>query len=510
MRLIEHRSVESGVSLDQLMENAGLAVANSIAKDFESIYGKSVVVLVGPGNNGSDGLVVARHLAARGANVNAFALTSRPVPDLKGHLAEGTGVRFVSVTNNDESQSSYKRAVQHADLLIDSVLGTGQSRTIGEPIGKLLATAKQAASPVVAVDLPTGINADTGVFDPLGLPADVTYMLGHPKLGPLLKSGEHMCGDIRVLEIGIPNGLADDVPTNWQTHRTASSSLPARSGESNKGSYGKTLLVSGSPNYLGAPLLAASAAVRSGVGLVFLATPEPIYRIIAGRVEEAIYLSLDFGNTDSEVNGAVKQVIEATSGMDSILIGPGLGQSNGAVQLVENVLRELPYDVSTILDADGLNIVSRMPNWHEAIKGPVVLTPHPGEMSRLMGLSVEDVQRNRLEVATNAAKRFNATVVLKGPASIVASPDGLIEISPWVNSGLAKGGSGDVLAGLLAGLLAQEPKQPFEMASLAVYLHGLAAEAARSENGERGMTAGDVAESIPSAFIQLENSTGSE
>ncbi len=502
MREIEQRSVEAGVSLDALMENAGLGVADAVADRLGVVFGKSVTVLVGPGNNGSDGLVAARHLAKRGARVMAFALTGRPDPDEKRELAEAAGAEFAAVGGGGER---LMESVEKSAVVIDAVLGTGRGRPIEEPLAGTLRTVGELARDVVAVDLPTGVDADSGAFDQNGLEADLTMMLGYPKFGPLITAGEGMCGEIHVLDIGIPVGLADDITADWLTPELAGSLLPERAGDANKGSFGRTLIAGGSRNYLGAPLLATRAAVRSGAGLVYVTAAEPVYRLIAGSVQEAIYQPLTSSDDgEFDVQAACGELLNMAEGMASVLIGPGLGQSNATVGFVEQLVRNLPAEKPIVLDADALNIVSRMPGWSDLLKAPRILTPHPGEMARLLGTTVAEVQADRADAAIEAASQFNATVVLKGAATLITTPNGAIRISPWVNSGLAKGGTGDVLAGLIAGLLAQSPDRPFDMASLAVYLHGLAGDIARSEVGERGMTAGDVADHIPAAFRAIE------
>lgn len=505
MREIEQRSVDAGVPLDTLMENAGLAVADAVASRLERVYGAVAVVLVGPGNNGSDGLVAARHLASRGAKVTAFGLTARPDPDEKRALAEAAGVEFVAAAETDGDAGRLHAASAQSDVVIDAVLGTGRARPVEEPLAGWLSEVREAASPVVAIDLPTGLDADSGRFDDNGLRSDLTLMLGFPKFGPLVTAGDGLCGEIQVLDIGIPDGLADKVSAEWITAELAKTLLPTRPSDANKGTFGRTLIAGGSRNYLGAPLLAARTAVRSGAGLVYLATAEPVHNLIAGQVQEAIYQPLPAsGNADFDLPSAGNELIAAADTMDSLLIGPGLGQSPSSVGFVEQLVRGLPEEPPVVLDADALNIVARMPAWSETLKSPTVLTPHPGEMARLLGTSVAEVQEDRAAAATEAASRFDATVVLKGAATLIATPDGQMRISPWVNSGLAKAGTGDVLAGLLAGLLAQTPGSPFDAASLAVYLHGLAGEIARDSIGERGMTAGDVADAVPAAFRQLE------
>lgn len=504
MRETEQRSVEAGVSLDELMEKAGSEVALAVEAKLEQVAGSKIVVMVGPGNNGSDGLVSGRLLASSGAHVTAFALTGRPDPDEKRVLAEEAGVEFVELSGRKDAADVLTAAAETCDVLLDAVLGTGQSRPIEEPLAGLLHAAR-AASTVVAVDVPTGMNSDTGEFDKNGLPAHQTVMLGHPKIGPLVSAGDGACGQIDVRDIGIPQGLANDVKTELITPDLARSLLPERAGSANKGSFGRTLIVGGSLTYPGAPMLATRAALRSGCGLTYLATAEPVHRLIAGSEHEAIYLSLPADNDGKfDVNSAVGQLVEIAEGMDSVLIGPGLGQSTATISLVEKLVRNLPGNVPVALDADALNILSRTPNWSDQMAATRVLTPHPGEMARLLRMEVPEVQADRPSAALDAASRFNAVVILKGAATLIATPEGDLRISPWVNSGLAKGGTGDVLAGLLAGLLAQSPGRPFDMAALAVHLHGLAGDIAARQIGQRGMVAGDVANALPRALCETE------
>lgn len=503
MKAIEQSSVDAGVSLDTLMENAGLAVAEAVSDEMDGAYGKRVVTLIGPGNNGSDGLVAARHLSKWGATVRAFLCTKRPDVDEKRELAEVAGVEIIDACT-DTGPEHLSDAVRYADVIVDAVLGAGSTRPIEAPLSDLLFTALQSAKPVIAIDVPTGLNSDTGQFEIHGLPADTTLMLGHPKIGVLVSSGEGVSGEPKVLDIGIPEVGMDCLNVEWLTEELAISLMPERASDSNKGSFGKALIVAGSPNYLGAALLSTSAATHSGAGLVSLATREPVYELIAGKVEEAIYLPLPCGEGGQyDVRNASIEILGAAWKSSALLLGPGLGQGTATVQLVEQLTANLPAESPVVLDADALNILARAPRWWERIKPPKILTPHPGEMARLSGKTVSEVQNSRLDTATEAANKFNATVVLKGAATIIASPDGQARISPWVNPGLAKGGTGDVLAGLMAGLLAQMPDHPFDAASLAVYVHGLAAEIAKDELGEIGMRAGDVDRRLPAALKRL-------
>jgi NAD(P)H-hydrate epimerase len=513
MREVELAAVSRGVSLDALMENAGLTVADAVAKwafirsggkDSElAVAGKPIAVLVGPGNNGGDGLVAARHLAARGARATCFVLLPRKSPDPKLGLAVKAGAKVMDVRECG-GLPGLASALQEPEVILDAVFGTGQNRPISEPLTGALRAARHSGRPVVAIDLPTGTDSDTGRFDPNGLPADVTLMLGLPKLGPLIRPVEARCGRIDVLDIGLPAGVDEHIKTEWLTRELAGALLPRRPVDGHKGTFGRVLILGGSRNYIGAPLLAARGALRSGAGLVELALPESAYFLAAGQVQEAIYRPLpeQAGGRLHPVR-AGQEALSAMSEATAALIGPGLGQGRATAEVVLALLSNMPEGLPVVLDADALNIGAASYRLWERLPAPAILTPHPGEMARLLGCSTKDVQEDRLAAAKTGAAQWGKTVVLKGAATVTAAPDGAVRVSPWVNSGLAKGGTGDVLAGLVAGLLAQRPASPFDAASLGVYLHGAAGDIARARHGEFAMTAGDVVDCLPAAFDEI-------
>ena len=499
MRAIEQSSVEAGVSLDALMENAGLAVAEVVRAGFEEnggAFGKRIVILIGPGNNGADGFVTGRHLAKWGASVAAVLCASRNSPDSKRDLAEQAGVSIIEGLSEDGLQLLQQK-LETTDVVIDAVLGTGSSRPIAEPLSSLVLGASESEVPVVALDLPTGLNSDTGEFDDAGLPADQTLMLGYTKLGPAISGDPSVTGEVLVLDIGIPDGLDSQVKTELLTAELTALTHPKRPTDGHKGTFGSALIIGGSQEYLGAVTMATDAATRSGVGLTFVATPEPAYRQIAGDVPEAMYRSLPV-TADGRIapSEAARIALELSERSKSVTIGPGLGNNANTAEFLSIVLSQINPAIPLVLDADGLNILSKSHQWWERFESPAVLTPHPGEMSRLLGISTQEVQQDRKTAALEAATKLNRIVVLKGSATLIASPDGRLHVSPWVNSGLAKGGSGDVLAGLVGGLLAQQPDDLFEMASLGVFIHGYAADIARQELGETGMRATDVSDRL--------------
>ena len=499
MRAIEQSSVDAGVSLDELMENAGLAVAEVIRTDFDEsggAFGKRIVILIGPGNNGADGFVVGRHLAVWGASVTAVLCASRNSSDPKRDLAERVGVSVADGVS-DNGVQLLQQKLETSDVVIDAVLGIGSSRPITEPLSSLLSVTRESEVPVVALDLPTGLNSDTGEFDPAGLPANQTLMLGYPKLGPAISGDPSVVGEVTVLDIGIPAGLDSQVKTELLTADLATQIHPKRPTDGHKGTFGSALIIGGSQQYLGAVTMATDAATRSGVGLTFVATPEPAYRQIGANVPEAMYRSLPVATNGNIAPSEAARIALALAGRSkSVTIGPGLGNNPNTAEFLTILLSQINSETPVILDADALNILSKTHQWWERFESPAVLTPHPGEMSRLLGISTQEVQQDRKSTALEAAKKFNRVVVLKGSATLIASPDGRLNVSPWVNSGLAKGGSGDVLAGLIGGLLAQQPDDLFEMASLGVFIHGYAADVARTELGETGMRATDVSDRL--------------
>jgi len=510
MRRIEAASVRAGVSLDTLMENAGLAVAHAVRNALGEPHGRRVLVLVGPGNNGGDGLVAARHLALWGARATAYICAPRPDDDPKRALAKDAGVPVASAAD-DPSLSRLASLASDARVIVDAVLGTGRLRPIQPPLSDILARVRRAVeatgAPVIAVDLPTGTDADTGRSDPAGLRATQTLMLGRPKIGPYLRPGANNWGELRVLDIGIPRGLDEDISVELLTSETASALLPGRAPAGHKGTFGRTLIIAGSLNYVGAAYLAAGAAVRSGPGLVTLATPRSVHTLVASRLADATYLPLpETSDGLIDAHRAMDDIGPLLSDCTALLVGPGLGQASQTGDLVAGLLLYGPERPATVLDADALNILAAAAGWWERIRPTAVLTPHPGEMARLLGVdSARPVQDNRLAAAQDAARHWGHIVVLKGACTLVAHPDGRTRVSPWINSGLAKGGTGDVLSGIIAGLLAQHPDAPFDAASLGVYLHGLAGDAVRSRLSEAAMTASDLLPAIPDAFRSLEH-----
>jgi len=506
MRALEQAAVAAGTSLDALMENAGLAIAQEAWLQLGVVAGRRVLVLVGPGNNGGDGLVCARHLAEWEADVVVYLLRPRPADDPKLAAVRALSVPVIAAPD-DPGYERLQAALDGAELVIDALFGTGPQRPPDGDLAAILRRLRDArerprAPQVIAVDLPSGVDADTGRAHDLAVHADTTVTLGLAKVGLCMLPGSECAGRVEVVDIGLPPHAAREVATELTENRWVKERLPARPKDANKGTFGKLLVVGGSADYTGAVRLSAEAAYRAGAGLVAVAAPHPARVAVSVALAEAVYVPLACERAlDS---AAAKAVDEALPRYDVLLIGPGLGQAPGVRDAVLATLRALPDAIrACVVDADALNALAATPDWPSALPraGIAVLTPHPGEMARLTETSVADVQADRLGVATRAAREWRQVVALKGAHTVVAAPDGRIAISPHANPLLATAGTGDVLAGAIAGLLAQGA-EPFEAAACAVYLHGLAAEDAAEalDLADRGILASDLLPALPRAI----------
>ena len=500
----------AGVPVPQLMENAGLAVAQAARRLLGEPAGRRIVVLVGPGNNGGDGLVAARHLKAWGADVSVYLMEPRGEDDAV--FARAVERQIPVMLAEEDAREGYKRledALGGAELVIDALLGTGRARPIAGALADVLerlrrARAEAAPPRLLAVDLPTGLDADTGAVDPHCVAADVTVALGWSKVGLHTLPGSLHTGRAEVAEIGIPKELEASFQTELMTEQWARWALPERPPGAHKGSFGRALMVAGSPRYIGAASLACMSGLRVGAGIVTLACGRTVYPILAAKLTEATFepLTDKDGYLSAEEAHAVRQTI--ARGYEALLVGPGLGQKAYVQAFLRALLPLLSAENlrAVVIDADGLNNLSKIEGWWKELRLPAIVTPHPGELSRLTGLSTEEIQSERLAVARRCAGEWGVTVVLKGANTVVAAPDGRARLSPFANPGLASGGTGDVLAGAIAGLVAQG-LDPFEAASLGVYLHGLAGELVRQELGDAGMVAGDLLPALPRAIKGL-------
>ncbi len=533
MSAIEQSSERAGVSLDTLMENAGLAVAQAARDELGGVAGARVVVLVGPGNNGADGLVAARHLSRWGGEVVCCLLTRRPALDPKLGLALRYGVESISSPDD----GTLKALLRRSRLVIDAVLGTGRSRPLeGSIRNAMLALQNLSVHPsepgahrpslpsryspahrhnsesrnsplLLALDLPTGLNADTGQVDPACPRFDATLALGYPKAGLLRFPGAERAGRLRTLDIGVPPGLQEEqsVDVEMLTSSWVSSQLPPRPLDSHKGSYGHALVVAGSRPYAGAAWLASQASVRTGTGLTTLASPEGVYPIVAAKGAEAIHLPLPQDERGRIHPTAASVIGESGRRFTAALAGCGMGWSDGTTEFLRRLFQETHGRLAglpILIDADGLNNLSGIKNWRSLVNAHPILTPHPGEMSTLTGIPVPHIQADRESVAREWAQRWDSTLVLKGAHTIIASPGEPLRIAPFANPGLATGGTGDVLGGVIVSLLAQGLAPPIA-AAMGVYLHAAAGESITARLGRTGMAASDLLGALPFTIASL-------
>jgi NAD(P)H-hydrate epimerase len=356
---------------------------------------------------------------------------------------------------------------------------------------------------IVAIDLPSGMDADTGDTDPACPRADITVTLGFPKLGLFNFPGAEKVGVLKIADIGIPEALAEYITTELITKQWAQAVLPKRPRNANKGSFGRVLVAAGSLNYIGAAYLACQGAQRTGAGLVTLATAASLQPILAAKLTEVTYLPLPESQPGFISVEAGDIITRQTGQYDVLLMGCGLGQAPATVELVSSLIleKELPLPV---LDADAINILPKIPEWWQWLTDDAILTPHPGEMARLCGLSIDEIQNDRLGITRQFAAEWHQTIVLKGAYTVIATTDGRCRMSPFANPGLASAGTGDVLAGVIAGLVAQG-LTPFDAAALGVYLHGRAGEMAKEKLGDAGMIASDLLPELPLAIKQLKD-----
>ena len=505
MQELERRSEEAGVSTDALMENAGLAVARKVEEYVGSVTDASVLMLIGPGNNGGDGLVAARHLHSWGARVHVYLCKRNKDPDPKLELAKEQWIEIIDSTE-DHGFGLLKGLLASSRVVVDAVLGTGRARPIEgvlkEVFLSLRAARERGGSLLVSLDLPSGLDADTGAVDPLCVEADVTFALASPKSGLFCFPGAEKVGRLEVVDIGIPPGLDERVQLQLMTEEWASKALPERALRAHKGSFGKALVVAGSRNYVGAAYLSCTAATRVGAGLVTLATPQSLQAALAAQMAEVTYIPLPETQPGAVSLEAKDEVLESLPEYDALLVGCGLGQAETTRAFVQEAIMGQANLPPLVLDADALNILSSVPDSLKSMPEMAIVTPHPGEMGRLASRSVGEIEKDRLKSARNAAADWNKIVVLKGAFTVVASPGGYAMVSPFANPGLASAGTGDVLAGSIVGLLAQG-LSPMEAACLGVYLHGVAGEAVRNELGDTGMVAGDLLPALPRVIKRL-------
>ncbi|MFA7382403.1 MAG: NAD(P)H-hydrate dehydratase [Desulfurivibrionaceae bacterium] len=508
MRLCDRlTNAEYGISSLTLMENAGRGTVAAMIRHFGPLAELKVLVFIGPGNNGGDGLVIARLLLEQGARPQVVSLL--PLEKLQGdaarNLALARQLAVPLVTYLDENDLPLvERMVAESDLLVDAIFGTGLRREITGLLAAVIGCLNAGARPVVAVDIPSGLVGDSGLSLGVSVRAQLTCTYGLPKFALVESPGKEQVGLLEVVDIGIPAAVVEriGITAEWLEDALLQPLIPARGMASHKGTFGHLLVLAGSAGKGGAAVLCGLGAARSGAGLVTIAVPRMLNGVVQGALPEAMTEVLSFSqhclsDTDYE------QLLAAAQGKEAVAVGPGLGTAEETGQLVRRFYRELRQPM--VVDADGLNLLAG--ELVVAPAGPRVLTPHPGEMARLTGLATSEIQSKRRAVAADFAKLHGVYLVLKGAATVIAAPDGRLAVNATGNPGMAAGGMGDVLTGLIGGLLAQGVP-PWEASCLAVYVHGLAADRLVREGQPFGFLASELAAEIPAAFKEVQDFAG--
>jgi NAD(P)H-hydrate epimerase len=505
MQEIDRVTIEKyGIPGPVLMERAGYAVALRIRELYPL---KKVVVLCGSGNNGGDGLVAARNLHNLGFSVNVFILAKKDALssdcNLQYQIAKRIGIplKFCKTLSKKDI---------HGSVVIDAIFGTGISRIVTGELAEIFSLLNNSETPVVSVDIPSGISSDTGEIIGKAVKADFTVTFGLPKRGHYLYPGAEYTGRLFIEDIGFPVGLltSKKLKVDLIDKEFAAGLIPQRPKYSHKGDYGHVLVVAGSKGKTGAALMTAKACLRAGAGLVTLGVPESLMNVFQRRVTEEMTLPLPDDSMGMLSSKAIDNILGSVSrGVDVIAVGPGIGISSDTEKIVVELVKKSPLPM--VIDADGINCLKGKKNILKAARSPIILTPHPGEMARLLLKSEvrESIERDRINTAISFSKGTGAYIVLKGVPTIVSAPEGNAYVNTTGNPGMATAGSGDVLTGIIVSLMGQG-LNPVDASTLGVYLHGLAGDIAAKKKGEHSLIASDIINSLPAAFSGILNARG--
>ncbi len=506
MREADRRTIEDiGIPSLVLMENAGRQVVAAMESMFQDLAERRVAVLSGKGNNGGDGFVVARTLLQRGIDVSVFLVGQvaevRGDPRINLEILGRLGLAVVEISDEGQWELHFSEISEHT-LIVDALFGTGLKSALSGIYETIIADVNGSGIAVVAIDLPSGMSADTPDLIGDCIEATMTVTLGAPKLPLVLPPAEQKAGEVVIADIGIPIDVIEAVEgqrVELMTRDHMRALIGPRAADAHKGDFGRVLIVAGSRGKTGAAVLSAQGALRSGAGLVTVATPKSCVPILAAQVPDFMTEALE-ETIDGTIDFAAAEYVLALRA-DVLAIGPGLGRGEGVTTFMRELVER--SEIPLVCDADALNAFADEPASLVGREGrDLIITPHPGEMARLVGCTIEDVQADRMGIARDFASSHKLYVVLKGYRTLVATPDGKVFINPTGSPGMATGGTGDVLTGMLAAWLAQLLDAE-AACKLATYLHGAAGELADADEGEVSMTASDLASHIGDAVLEL-------
>jgi NAD(P)H-hydrate epimerase len=505
MKAIDRSAIEDfGIPGLVLMENAGLAAASLIHENIPDLPEKKVVILCGKGNNGGDGFVIARHLFIDGVSVDILLLGKKQQlksdARVNADIAFNMGIPIHEVT--EKNLSAQNHLFRHCHIIIDALFGTGLSKPAEGLYEKVIKKVNASKKYVFAVDIPSGVDSDSGQLIGPHIKANVTAALALLKRSHLLFPAAENMGEVQILDISIPHEAVEkqDIPVAWLELGDIQSLLPKRPTNTHKGDYGHTLVIAGSKGKGGAAGLTGLAALRSGAGLVTLAVPESCHQALEFNPLETMTVALPETKSGCISTQAIEVIVKNLKGKSALAIGPGLSTDKETVQLLEALLPQI--ECPLVVDADGINALGKNGKLLNEIQAETVLTPHPKEMSRLSGWSVQDIQNQRIERAGQFAQEHNVTLLLKGARTLVAFADGAVLINPTGNPGMATAGSGDVLTGLIAGLISQGLSVPSATATGA-FIHGMAGDIYAEANHEIPLIASDLLDNISEAIKRI-------
>ena len=506
MRALDSYAIdEVGIPGMVLMENAGRGVVDAI----EDYYGDGeplhVAIFCGKGNNGGDGFVVGRHLEQRDHTVVIYLLAR--LDDLKGdaaanaRIAKTIGLDIREVPDS-ESVADVDFDPRDFDLVVDAIFGTGLSSPVGGHYLPAIDLINSSGLPVVAVDVPSGVNSDSGALIGPAVEADVTVTFAYPKIAHVMPPAELLTGDVVIADISIPaSGEGSDLNTYLITGDAVAPLVQPREADTHKGTFGHLCVVAGSLGKGGAVTMIGKSALLAGAGLVTVGVPVSLVGILEASVMETMTFPLPQAEGGVLAEQALGVVLDQLFDKTTLALGSGAGLATETVKLMHGLVEKV--EIPMVIDADGVNAFAGRHEKLRSDKAEIIITPHPGEMARLLGMEISDVQANRIGVARKLATENGIIVVLKGYRTVVAEPGGAVYVNMSGNPGMATAGSGDVLTGMIAGLAAQRDVSPLQAAIVGVYLHGLAGDIAAEEVGETSLLAGDIMDAIPAAFLEL-------
>jgi len=506
MKRIDKNAIEGlGIIGPILMENAGAEIAREIIKRFPRIEKNSVCIVCGKGNNGGDGFVVARHLFNKGCCPYMVLLAEKK--DLKGDAELNCGIIYkmgipIAEITDKKKWEEIRDKVMNSDILVDAIFGTGLTKPVKGRYIKVIEDMNSSGSFIVAVDIPSGISSDQFQIIGTCIKADLTVTMAAPKIPHVFPPAEDFMGELVIADITAPSFLFDDesLPMEFVEKEQLLSYFKKRRNSTHKGSYGHLFILSGSLGKTGAAAMAGKAALEMGAGLVTVGTPQSCLPIVARSMMELMTEPLAETDEWTLSENALSQVKNLLKGKDAVLIGPGISTHQSTSKLIMSLLPSI--EVPALLDADALNILSSHPEVLKSMSSPVVVTPHPGEFARMIHVSTKKVMEDKLKLAPEFAKEYGVYVVLKGYRTITATPDGKIFINPTGNPGMASGGSGDVLSGMIASLIMQG-NDLLGAVLASVYVHGLSGDIAVKKIGEKSLVAGDIINFLPQSIMNM-------